>query len=81
MSKNPLLQPELLDSFPDVQTTFYNDYQQVTVWNDQYLDKFKIIPKPWYQYLLGTMTEAHIMARYHVILAHLDGFFRTFGMF
>ena len=58
-----------------------NDYQQVTVWDATYLTEHKLVTRPWWEYCTGTMTDLHIMAQYNVYLAHIDGFFRTFGKF
>ena len=39
---------------------FYNDYQEVSIWNPTYIKKSVSVRKPWYKYILGTMSDFHI---------------------
>ena len=57
----------------------FDDFQEVAIWNPQYLKNHTVICKPWHEYFSGTMTELHLLVKDHPILSHVEGFFRIMG--
>ena len=62
-----------------VHDELYNDFEQITVWNAKYIKNHKLIAKPYYEYLTGTMTDLHIFLQRKPLWLALAGFFRTMG--
>ena len=37
-----------------------NDYKEISIWNAKNLAKYRLVEKPFYKYLSGTMVDLHV---------------------
>jgi ankyrin repeat protein/urea transporter len=66
-----------------MQTNLFNDYKEISIWNPQYASEFKtkvISKKPFYKYLMGTMSDQHIYIQNNTPILLFVSLFRSIGI-
>ena len=58
-----------------------NDYQEISIWNAKNLKNYKLVQKPFYKYLSGTMIDLHIYCQENQYLLFLMSIFRSISFF
>ncbi|XP_063687082.1 uncharacterized protein LOC134820564 isoform X2 [Bolinopsis microptera] len=62
-------------------TNIYSDYQEISPWNAKYIQEYKVVDKPFYRYIMGTMSDFHHYLQKFPITLVFFAFFRSVGMF
>ncbi len=58
-----------------------NDYKEISIWNAKNLEKYRLVEKPFYKYLSGTMVDLHVYCQTNKYLLFFMSIFRSISFF
>ncbi|KAL5251503.1 hypothetical protein ACHWQZ_G017011 [Mnemiopsis leidyi] len=72
--------PEMAGNTQGNRTNIYSDYQEISPWNAKYIQEYKAVDKPFYRYIMGTMSDFHHYLQKFPLALVIFAFFRSCGM-